>query len=189
LKYSTIIMLHLAVWLLLMLAASSVSVADENERRRVDISLSIFPRIVAVDNQFRAKLLEGNKARLLFVGGVDKNYVQMLANRMEKATGNIGGVPVETRVVSVSEEFPLSVLPTAIFLAEKLNDAQLEKVLAYAREQQRLLFSPFVGDVERGVAVGISVGSRVRPYFNRAALRETRVSVNALLMKMSKHYD
>jgi hypothetical protein len=191
LKYSNIAMRQLVAGLVFVLASIACNAlwADEVERRRVEISLSIFPRVVAVDNQFNDKLLESKKAHLLFVCEADKALAQALAERMQKTTDNIGGVPLETQVVSVSEGLPLSDLPTAIFVVEKLNTAQLEEVLSYARQHQRLVFSPFVGDVERGVTVGIFVGSRVQPYFNLAMLRQSKVSVNALLMKMSKHYD
>lgn len=163
--------------------------ADESEQRRVGISMSIFPRIVAVDNHFRDKLDEDNKARLLFVYDSDKEFAQELADRIKKDSGNIGGMYVEASVISVSSTLPESSVPTAIFIAEKLSDVQLKKVMAYAEWENRLLFSPFSGDVERGVMVGISVTNRVKPYFNLPALRRSKVVVNALLMKMSKRYE
>jgi hypothetical protein len=47
--------------------AANLGYADEEDQRRVDISLSIFPRIVAVDNHFREKLVSKNKVQLLFL--------------------------------------------------------------------------------------------------------------------------
>jgi len=179
----------LATCLLLSVVFSIAAFADETEKRRVDISVSIFPRIVAVDNHFREKLDKDSKAQLLFIYDGDKGFAQEIAARVGKDGSNIGGMPVATRVVSAAEALPAVNVPVAIFLVEKLSDAQLKKVVAYAESSHRLVFSPFSGDVERGVMVGISVTNRVKPYFNLTVLRSAKVVINALLMKMSKRYE
>lgn len=175
--------------LLFGLVVASVVLADETEKRRVDISISIFPRIVAVDNHFREKLNKDKKAQLLFVYDGDKELAQEVADRVGKDGSNIGGMLVVTRVISVDEIMLDGDAPVAIFLVEKLNDAQLKKVISYAESTHRLVFSPYSGDVERGVMVGISVTNRVKPYFNLPMLRRSKVVINALLMKMSKRYE
>lgn len=176
-------------FVLLSLVLSSYVFADETEKRRVDISVSIFPRIVAVDNHFREKLDEDQKARLLFVYDEDESFAQEIADRVGKDGSNIGGMLVSTRVASVAETWPENNPPVAIFLVEKLSDEQLNRVIAYAESVHRLVFSPFSGDVERGVMVGISVTNRVKPYFNLSRLHRANVVINALLMKMSKRYE
>ena len=163
--------------------------ADENENRRVDISLSIFPRIVAVDNHFRDKLSEDKEAYLLFVYDKDEEYAQQLSDRMKKGNANIGGMKVLAKIISVEDDLPKNYPPTALFLVEKLSDSQLEKIMLYSKEAHRLVFSPYSGDVERGATVGISVTNRVKPYFNLSTLRQSKVAINALLMKMSNRYE
>ena len=120
-------------------AASGFVSADETEKRRVDISVSIFPRIVAVDNHFRDKLDANNKASLLFVYDSDKKFAQQLAERIGGEDNNIGGMSISTRILSAAEAFPDDNVPVAIFLVEKLSDAQLLKVLSYAESAQRLV--------------------------------------------------
>lgn len=175
--------------LLMGLMLSGISFADETEKRRVDISISIFPRIVAVDNHFREKLDKEKNARLLFVYDEDKSFAEEVAGRVGKDGSNIGGMKVTTHVASADGAFPENDVPVAIFLVEKLSDEQLANVIAYAESVHRLVFSPFSGDVERGVMVGISVTNRVKPYFNLGQLRRADVVINALLMKMSKRYE
>lgn len=169
--------------------ASGSLFADETEKRRIDISISIFPRIVAVDNHFREKLDKDNNAQLLFVYDSDKTFAQDVAARVGKDGNNIGGMSIMTRVISAADIFPKYDAPVALFIVEKLSDAQLEKISTYAASVSRLVFSPFPGDVERGVMVGISVTNRVKPYFNMSALRRSKVVINALLMKMSKRHE
>lgn len=165
------------------------ALADEADSRRVGISLSIFPRIVAVDNQFRDKLNADRKAYLFFVYDKDEKYARQLADLMQTNSDNIGGMYVAIKVVSVADGLQKNDLPTAMFIVERLSDAQLNKVMKFASDSQRLVFSPFTGDVERGVTVGISVTNRVKPYFNLDSLRQSKISINALLMKMSKRYE
>lgn len=165
-------------------------VAGETDQRRVEISLSIFPRIVAVDNDFRDKLGPERTARLLFVYDGDRANAENLAETLLEKSGNIGGMRVVVEVADIKQPLPVGdELPTALFLTERLSPAQLGVVMRFARETQRLVFSPFSGDVERGVTVGISVTSRVKPYFNIAALHETKVDINAILMKVSARYE
>lgn len=179
----------LVILLVLLSSMAGASLADENDIRRVDISLSIFPRIVAVDNHFRDKLNSNKKAYLLFVYDKNKEYAQELADRMIKSNSNIGGMAVVTEIMSVADDLPINNPPTAVFVVERLSNAQLEKIILFAAETQRLVFSPYSGDVERGVMVGISVTNRVKPYFNLSALRQSKVAINALLMKMSKRHE
>lgn len=186
--------LRLVRWALILLAAVSCAfagwvMADEADSRRVDISLSIFPRIVAVDNNFRDKLNVDNKAYLLFVYDKNEKYAEQLADRMQEGNANIGGMQVVAKALGVAAELEEVDPPTAIFIVEKLTEAQLKKVMDYSNKTHRLVFSPFLGDVERGVTVGISVTNRVKPYFNLPSLRQSKVSINALLMKMSKRHE
>ena len=171
--------------------AGGLEYADEEEKRRVNISLSVFPRIVAVDNNFRSKLNSDKKVRLLVLYDKNKVRAQRLVEQLTSKNKNIGGMNVTADISSVVDGFVFDQKnqPTAIFLSERLGDVGLSKVMTYAEEENRIVFSPFVGDVERGVTVGISVTNRVKPYFNLPALKRSKVDVNALLMKMSKRYE
>jgi len=172
-------------------AADNPIFSDEEEKRRIDISLTIFPRIVAVDNNFRSKLSSVRKVNLAFIYSDSKDAAQSLAELMKKKNKNIGGMGVEAIAVSVdelvSEKHKHDI--TAFFLSERLKKSSLEDVLAFAEKKNRIVFSPFTGDVERGVTVGISVTNRVKPYFNLSTLKKSDIVINALLMKMSKRYE
>jgi hypothetical protein len=178
-------------FLTIVVFAGSLGYADEEDQRRVDISLSIFPRIVAVDNDFREKLVDKNKVQLLFLYAENKKRAENLAEKMEEENKNIGGMGVMVSALSISSatKEKEEKKPTAIFISERLSDDDLKKVIAFAEAENRIVFSPFSGDVERGAMVGISVTNRVKPYFNLTALRRSKVDINALLIKMSKIYE
>jgi hypothetical protein len=184
------IIILLSVFLFSAIASSS-GFADEEEKRRVDISLSIFPRIVAVDNHFREKLAADNKVQLFFLYSNNEARAQDLAERVENNGKSIGGMNVKTSALNINAAITnkSNIKPTAIFITERLSDDDLNKLMDYAASQNRLVFSPFSGDVERGTTVGISVTNRVKPYFNLSALKRSNIVINALLMKMSKRYE
>lgn len=172
-------------------AADNLGYADEEENRRVDISLSIFPRIVAVDNNFRSKLNADSKVELVFIYREDEERAQSLVELLITKNKNIGGMGVAASAVELENllSFSKEAKPTAIFISERLKDSDLKKIVQIAEENSCIIFSPFTGDVERGVAVGISVTNRVKPYFNIQALKRSKIVINALLMKMSKRYE
>ncbi|MEE8379924.1 MAG: hypothetical protein V3R49_06085 [Gammaproteobacteria bacterium] len=184
---STILITFFAV----AVVADSLGYVDEEEKRRVDISLTIFPRIVAVDNDFRSKLNGGNKVHLVFLYIEGKSRARSLSQSLKQKNKNIGGMRVRASAVSLDELLisGKKIKPTAIFISEHVSDDDLNKILAYSRAKSWIVFSPFVGDVERGVTVGISITNRVKPYFNLSTLKESGIVINALLMKMSKRYE
>ena len=171
--------------------AENLSYADEEEKRRVDISLTIFPRIVAVDNDFRSKLDPEKNVQLVFLYVEGKERAISLAETLELKSKNIGGMRVDAGSLSLKKLLDENEkkYATAIFISERLSEDNLKSVIDYARNNNRIVFSPFVGDVERGVTVGISVTNRVKPYFNSSTLKDSGIDINALLMKMSKRYE
>ena len=52
-----------------------------------------------------------------------------------------------------------------------------------------IVFSPFEGDVERGVQCGIAVQARVRPFLNMKSLKSAGVSLKPFFLKVAKKYE
>lgn len=168
----------------------SFAMGDELEARRIKISLAIFPRIVAVDEDIDRKLDAHKHVQLVVAYGRDTVTAQGQASVLMGSVQNIGGRPLVVQVLpvnSLSNDNPATV--SGLFIAEKLEDGELERVLQFARQRHIIVFSPFSGDVERGVTAGIAVGSQVKPYFNLAALKLSGVAVNPTLLRISKHYE
>ena len=181
------------VFLLLVIAVSLDFLnvyASESIDRRLQISLSIFPKIVAVDNGIRDKLNKKNQVLLAFLSQSDKTKPRELAKVLKSKIKNIAGMPYKLVSINVSGVLAKdSFSPTAIFLTERLSPKSFNTVMDFAMRKQILVFSPFTGDVERGATVGIMITSRVKPYFNMRTLEASSISINALLMKMSKRYE
>lgn len=174
----------------LLLGCLPLAGADELETRRIKTSLAIFPRIVAVDENIDAKLDPTRRVQLVVAYSGDSVSAQSHAGILSASVQNIGGRPLDVRALSARSL--LSADPgvvSGLFLAEKLEQSELDRLLAFARARHIIVFSPFSGDVERGVTVGIAVGSQVKPYFNLQALRSAEISINPTLLRISKHYE
>jgi hypothetical protein len=184
-----------ATWLLVLslvyglLTPTAVSASDPTDRR-IQISLPIFPRIVAVDNDFHKKLLPHDKVLLVFLYESDKEKAVSLADALKGKLSNVAGLEFMAAAVSVRDQLvATATVPTALFVAEPLSEQLFASVLEYAVKQQRILFSPYVGDVERGATAGISITSRVNPYLNVKTLKRADININAVLMNLSKRYE
>ncbi|WP_455221615.1 hypothetical protein [Kaarinaea lacus] len=168
----------------------SVSFANEATDRRVQISLPLFPKIVAVDKKFQEKLTADNKARLVFVYDRDKSKANEIAKAVGSTNKNIVNVRVDTVSVALVEQLKVnSPTPTAIFVAEPLGEADFRELVLYSINKGIIVFSPYSGDVERGATVGLSITSRVFPYFNNNTLEASGVEINPILLDMSKRYE
>ena len=168
----------------------NVVYANDAVDRRIQISIPIFPRIVAVDEGFRKKLSAKDKVLLVFLYQSEKDKANRLAESLRAKLSNVAGLEFNAQAVSVHDQLASSAaVPTALFVAERLSLQTFELVLEYSIKQQRILFSPFAGDVERGASAGISITSRVNPYFNIKTLQRAAIEINPVLMKLSKRYE
>ena len=168
----------------------SAGSASETTDRRVKISIPLFPRIVAVDNEFHKKLTEDNKARLVFIYDRNKAKANDLAKELAKSNRNIVNIQVDSLPLSLKEQLADSAkTPTAIFVSEPLGGSDFEKLVLYGINKGIIIFSPYSGDVERGATVGLAITSRVFPYFNNKTLDASGVEINPILLNMSKRYE
>jgi len=164
--------------------------SGELEDRRIKISLAIFPRIIAVDKGLVDKLTENKAVKLLFVYGKNKRNADDLGQLLKDKVKNIGGYPVEVLVEGIRDVSMLFTDRVAgIFITERLNDIDFEKIIRVGISEKITIFSPYAGDVERGATVGIAIGARVQPYFNINTLKSSKVDINKKLLRVSKRYE
>ena len=166
------------------------SFSDELEERRIKISLAIFPKIVAVDQDLESKLTRDNNVKFLFVYDNNKSKAEALSELLRDKVTNIAGKPVRIVVMNVRD---VSLIFTdrsaAIFITERLDKTQFDKIVRVGVSEQIIVFSPYAGDVERGATVGVAIGNRVRPYFNIDTVNTSKVNILKKLLKVSKHYE
>lgn len=163
---------------------------EDISQYRLQVALKLFPRIVATDQQLDEKLNKHGKIYLLVYYTNSKQQAKQFFEKLAAEIPRIGNHDIEYFYSNtLITEFGDNNLPTGVFLAEPLNQAELKKITDYSRKNQRLLFSPFEGDVERGVSAGIYISNKITPYFNRKALTAANINLHKSLLKVSTHYE
>ncbi len=155
--------------------------------QRLNIALSLFPRLVAVDQHLPDKLLAG-RARIVLVSEGDRSIAYRLSKKLARKIDSLNGHPLEIRLAS-PQEVLRGPPPTAVFLADSISDGNFYPLADYLSRHQRLLFSAIPGDVERGAMAGISVTSRVLPYLNMNALKRAHITLHPRVVALSKRYE
>ncbi|MFV2054922.1 MAG: hypothetical protein ACC707_00580 [Thiohalomonadales bacterium] len=177
------------VVVLLLSAFGTTWAVSEKNGQRIDIGLSIFPRVLAVDNDFRHKLTAQGQVKIAFVYSTDQKGAEKLARLILRQRSTIANVSVDAVAISIDallrkkdQEF------SALFIAEKLSNVEIAELVELGSSNSRIIFSPFFGDVERGVTIGIMITSRVWPYLNMQTIADSHIKLNELLIKYAKHY-
>lgn len=166
------------------------AIGDEVEMRRIHISASLVPRIVAVDLDIADKLVGKDIVNIVILYKSSAFVAEDVAALMREKVSKVGSFQVVASVWSVEQlRSQQGDSFSALFLAEKLSDEDLMDLINMAGERQRMLFSPFNGDVEKGVPVGLSVENRIRPYFNLKSLQEAKIRMNEKLLGVSKLHE
>jgi hypothetical protein len=171
--------------------AAKPSVSDDFADRRITTGAKIFRALLAADVDITRKTGTNGNLRLCLLyienDGNAEKAVDILGNRddsrIRKINISIEVLPYAECVDDKGERF------AGVFLTQTLSDEKLKILIEYANKQNMVIFSPFEGDVERGVQSGIAVEARVRPYLNTKALRTAGIRLKSFFMRVAKQYE
>lgn len=172
--------------LLFVMTSSKGAIGDEFEERLVSVGLKVFPAIIAADESMEERSAD-TPLFITIVYHDNRAYAETLARRLEKISP-IKGRHLRIRVLSVEQLLQQESSPDALFLSQRL-DQPLEQVLDYARRHNVISFSPFRGDVERGVLAGIAVTDRILPYINLRTLSSLKLELKPFFLKVAEIYE
>lgn len=164
--------------------------SDAMQERRVTISASIFPRLIAVDLELLEKLDESGSVRLGLVYHSDIEQAKKVEKLMSRKIKKIAGkkIVVEYIDLKLLDQFNTKRL-SGLFITQVMSNSAIKKIIRFSNVNNILSFSPFEGDVERGIISGIFVGAKIRPYFNTKSLVGASVKIKPALLKVSKAYE
>jgi hypothetical protein len=171
----------------LLLLSAAVARAGDREESRAWAGLDLFPSVLAADAEIAEKRGPGGELPLVILYQTDRELAAEMARRL-KRTGTIRGIPIRVEIAhdpaSLHGNGPP---PAGIFLAEpRIGD--LDAVIEFGRENRRLVFSPFAGDVERGVPAGIAVSDRILPLVNAEALESFGLRLKPFFLRIAEVY-
>lgn len=178
--------------LLAMLVGGGAQAADEYRETRLRAGVRFFRALLAADLDITSKAGEDGKLLLLFAYSRNQREAARLAQMAARggATAMIRELPIHVASVPSSAlDSYRGAVPAGIFLAEAPPSEVLAAVVRYGIRQQRIVYSPFEGHVEKGVLGGLSVEARVRPRINMTTLRASKVAVKAIFLKVAKVHE
>ena len=175
--------------MLLLLCIFSFSAnANEKEMRRIMVGLKLFPAVIAADTQLAKKIDTQGNLSIYILYDDDAKLANNLAKRLT-VVNKIKTIPISLKVTTY-DDFINNGTSSAIaaFLAQTPNN-KTQELLHRAISSSTLLFSPFKGDVEKGVHSGFIVSDRILPYVNLKTMQQSRIQLKAFFLRVSKHYD
>jgi len=174
--------------LLLLCLISISSNAGERELRRIMVGVKIFPAVIAADSRLAEKKDKQGYLPLYILYEDKAKLAQDLAKRLTQIK-KIKNHPIRVEVLTF-DDFINGNTPSeiAVFLAQSPN-GKLQKILDRSISSSILLFSPFKGDVEKGIHSGFVVSDRILPYVNLKTLQQSRIKLKAFFLRVSKHND
>jgi hypothetical protein len=184
------IKLFIAAMLALLLLLSGSAFADSFEERRALVGLKLFRTLVTADLELISKTNGDNQVPILLVYAANKSKAEEYQQQLQLIFNSVKQYSFKVKVGDLKkikstdkEKF------AAIFVAEQLNDEEIDPVVSYGIENKVIVFSPYEGDVERGVLGGISVQATVRPVINMQTLKQSKLSIKPFFLKVAKQYE
>ena len=174
----------------LFITISGASAADFS-KERIQASVKYFRVILTAELEIEKKKTEDGKFLVYLVGSPKSKSMEMVAKTLSPKGGlKIRQTPVEIQKTGypLTEE-QLDRGPAAIFITNNLSKDDIALVMQYGIEKNIVVFSPFEGDVEKGVTAGMAVGARVLPYLNATAMKKSNLTFNPMLLRIAKSYE
>lgn len=172
--------------LLLFLLFSSNLYALHHLSPRLQIGINLLPAVMAANTSLKAIRDRSLGLTVWIVYENDRSLAQGAANRLSQVK-TVRGLPLSTRLVS-GEEL-LKSRPqngSAVLLVEESN--LLKELITFCTDQQVLLFSPFKGDVKKGVMSGFEVTNKVLPAINVPAIKKANIHLKAFFLRIAKKH-
>ncbi len=162
--------------------------AGELEKLRIHAGLRLFPAAIAADKNIRKKTNADGKLLLLIIYRNDKAIAEEMADALLKVK-TIRGTAITVETASYDDIGGSYPKKTAALFLSQPGYSGLKNVISFGEKRQILVFSPFHGDVEKGVACGLVVSDMIEPYVNTAALKKASVRLKSFFLKVATQYD
>jgi hypothetical protein len=173
-----------------MFADCHALIADTYSDRRVTVGLNLFRALLVADQKAEARADGAGELPVYVLYADNRIQADSYADTLQLELGSIR--ERRTRIEAVSFADYLSWKrgkPLGIFISQRLTGDELEQLVQRSIEQGVILFSPFEGDVEKGVLAGLSVQASVRPYINLKVLKQTGIAIKPFYLRVARTYE
>jgi hypothetical protein len=161
--------------------------AGEALKRRVLVGLKLFPAVLAASEALEPA--SGQSAiQVLIVYHDDDDYAEELAETL-RGIERIRGIPLIVGTASISTLQQRSAKPPfGVFVCQR-SEEEIALISRYGRQNGIITFSPFHGDVERGILAGIAISDRILPLINKQTLATLPFGLKPFFLRVAEIYE
>lgn len=165
----------------------ATTLAQDGLSPRLHIGVNLLPAIIAA-NKSLATTDPDQNLPIYLVYREDPNQAEYLEQH-SNLIGEIRNRSLDVITITLDELLASEPPPLAVVFITEPLDQRLPDLLQFARHQRALLFSPFDGDVEHGVATGFQVTDKVLPLVNMTALKQTKIQLKAFFLRIAVKHE
>ena len=175
------------ICILMILLCSGNAAAVERDELRLNAGLDMFLSLLSADLDITKKQGNDGFLTLLLIYNDNKRKAQDLADTLGSLK-KIREIPIR---VEITDDITMSSYmdnpPAGIFITQPLGK-KLPELIQYSVNKGIILFSPFRGDVEKGVLGGIHITDRVLPYVNSLSIKSSGIRIKKFFLRVSEIY-
>ena len=186
------------IWLpglILLLLFSMVAPAKADDERRVRSGLKLFRSVLAADRDLNRKQSIDGSLLVLMVYAQNADLVKQYGRDLQKLgvgakKGRIRNFPVRVKVIHYSELSQYAERRIAgVFLGEPAPEDVIPKLVNFGINKPVVVYSPFHGDVHKGVLVGLVIDTRIHPLINMDTLKASKIRLKSFFLKVARKYE
>ncbi|UAA40157.1 hypothetical protein KIH87_07365 [Paraneptunicella aestuarii] len=168
---------------------------SEFDLSRVRAGLKVFRSMLMADRDITTKSTSDNEINIVFIYNANMEQAESLAHsfvRMGKqeTQGKIKGSLIKVHILKELDTITkLALAPAGIFVLEPIPDEMIQNIINYGKAHHVVTFSPYQGDVEKGVLGGLEIETRVRPFINTHTLQVSELRIKSFFLKAAKIYE
>ena len=155
---------------------------------RLQIGISLLPGVIAANKGLSEQVDDNQRLPIYLVHRHSRQLADQLGLSLAQIP-KVRGYPLDVSSITLNQlldKKPKSI--GAIFIVEPLDD-ELHNLINFSKKSKALLFSPFKGDVKRGVAAGFQVTDKVLPTVNMTSLKNSNIQLKAFFLRIAVKHE
>lgn len=182
-RFGATVMAALLVLALGLGLAGASARADSQDERRVRTGARVFRTLLLADVGLAHKAGVDGKLDIAIYASAGAGIDDIAPLIVPEGAGAKGPAIVLRRLDALSET---TAPPVGLFLASPLAGSELTRLIDWSIRHRVILYSPFEGDVERGVTAGLSIEAKVLPFVNQRTLSASGVELKPFFLKVAR---